>query len=315
MKTVVLIPAYNEENTIRKVAQGIPRDFCEEVEILVVDDGSSDRTVEEAKAGGAEHVVSHRRNQGLGKAFATGMEAALEVGANLIVTIDADGQFNSQDIPRLVAPVLSGKADMVTCSRFAKKEWMPEMPGIKRWGNKRFTNLINRVTGQNFTDTQCGFRVYSREAAMHLNLFGSHTYTQEVFLQLAWKGFRIVEVPCKLAKDQREGESRVVHNVRRYSVRSLFMVFTTYRDFQPLRFFGGIGAALFIPGTIVAGLLLLRLVLFNMIFPFLSLAYVSVFMMGVGVVLFVMALLADMYMRQRLLMEEVLYRLRKSEYE
>ncbi|UCE74902.1 MAG: glycosyltransferase family 2 protein [Methanomassiliicoccales archaeon] len=312
MKAVVMIPAYNEEKTIGHVIKGIPRNFADEVKVLVINDGSQDNTVGYAKRAGADDVVSHKRNKGLGHAFRTGIDNALRMGADVIVNIDADGQFDPRDIPRLVKPIVDKEADMVTCTRFAGKA--PKMPKVKKFGNKRFTNLVNRFTGEKFTDTQCGFRAYSKEAALRLTLFGGHTYTQEVFLNLVFKGMQIKEVPCKV-KGEREGKSRVVGSISGYSLRSLLLIIRAHRDFRPLKFFGRLGLVMFVPGVVIGIVLGLRLLLYNVISPYLSLVYIGVVLIVVGALLLVMALIADMYTRQRLLQEEILYRLKKREYE
>ena len=184
MKTLIVqIPSYNEEKNIGKVIQSIPRKIkgISKVEVLVTDDGSTDKTAEMAGKAGADYVIRHKHNQGLGKNFKDGIEHCLKYGADIIVNIDADGQFDSNDIPNLVQPILDEEADVVTCSRFLNPKLTKNMPWIKKWGNKRYTFLVNRITGKKFTDTQCGFRAYSREAALKLNLQGTFTYTQESF--------------------------------------------------------------------------------------------------------------------------------------
>ncbi len=312
MKAVVMIPAYNEEKTIGTVIKGIPHDFADQIEVLVINDGSDDNTLKVAKKSGANKVVSHKRNKGLGHAFKTGINNALKMGADVIINIDADGQFDPKNIPKLVKPIVDKEADMVTCTRFTEKT--PKMPKIKQFGNKRFTNLVNRLTGEQFTDTQCGFRAYSREAALRLTLFGGHTYTQEVFLDLVYKGMQIKEIPCKV-RGERVGKSRVVSSIPAYSIRSFLLMIRAYRDFRPLKFFGTLGMILFVPGMIIGIILGLRLLFFHVIFPYLSLVYMGVVMIIVGALLFIMALIADMYSRQRILQEEILYRLKKREYE
>jgi glycosyltransferase involved in cell wall biosynthesis len=318
MKLIIIIPAYNEEkfigNVIKNIIQiknDLLKKFFDKIILLVINDGSTDSTIEIAKKSGANEIISHKKNEGLGYTFKTGIENALELGADIIVTIDADGQFNPEDIPKLIIPIINEEADMVTCTRFANKP--PKMPLSKKFGNKRFTKLVNRLTKSNFTDTQCGFRAYSREAALHLTLFGRYTYTQEVFLDLVIKGLKIIEVPCNV-KGEREGKSRLIKSIPSYGINSLMILFRAYRDSQPLRFFGSIGALLFIPGVIIALILAIRLILIHQIYPFMSLAWVSLAMIIIGVLLFVLALVADMYVRQRKLQEEILYRLKKSNY-
>lgn len=310
-KIAVLIPAYNEEKTIGSVIKAIPRDIADDVKVIVIDDGSTDNTVTVAKESGADKVVSHNVNRGVGVAFQTGIEAALKTNADIFVNIDADGQFNPEDIAKLVEPIIQDKADMVTCTRFLVKEWIPDMPRIKRFGNSIFTHFINFLTGQKFTDTQCGFRAYSREAALRMILMGKFTYTQEVFLELIEKGMRIKEVPCKVRGVREHGKSKVVKNPVSYGLNSLLIILKAFRDYHPLRFFGIIGASVFLVGFVMGLFLLAHFKPYPIgwITPNLSLVTIVV-----GLLLFVLALIADMNERQRKVEEEILYMLKKSSY-
>ena len=315
-KLVVMIPAYNEESTIGLVISSIPKKIANvgEVKVLVINDGSSDRTVEEAKRAGADRIISFPTNRGLGVAFKAGIEEALKIGAEVIVNIDADGQFDSKDIARLAQPILKGEADVVTCSRFKDRGLEPKMPFVKKFGNSLFTAIINFLTGQRFSDTQCGFRAYSREAALHMTLFGKFTYTQEVFLNLVQKGFTITEVACNV-KGERVGKSKIVKHWYSYGVKALMIVIRTVRDYRPLQFFGSIGLALFLIGSASALVLFIRLLLFNVVSPYMWAVYADVVLIVLGFLLMILALLADMSDRQRKIMEEILYRLKKQELE
>src|SRR3989344_6359232 len=179
MKLVVIIPAYNEERTIGDVVKSITEvnGRISKTEILVVNDGSTDNTEKIALENGAI-VVNHLSNKGVGMAFRTGIENALKRKADVIVNVDADGQFNPLDVPKLISPILDNKADFVTATRFKNGNLIGSMPFIKKIGNRMFTSLTSFLVGQRFTDTQCGFRAYSREAALRLNLYGKFTYTQ-----------------------------------------------------------------------------------------------------------------------------------------
>lgn len=314
-KIIVIIPAFNEENTIGAVIKAIPKKIGKSaVKVLVIDDGSRDRTVEISGKAGAEKIVSHHANKGLGIAFRTGMEEALKMGASVIVNIDADGQFNPKDIPKIALPVLRGKADVVICSRFLDKTLEPKMPWMKKFGNFIFTSIISFFTNRKFTDTQCGFRAYSREAALRTMLFGKFTYTQEVLLDLSQKGFRIIEVACRV-KGQREGKSRIVSHWWSYGAKALIIIVRALRDYKPLKFFGAIGLAFFALGGISALFLLYRLLEFHKISPYLWVVYLDVVLIILGFLLMILALLADMMDRQRKIQEEILYRLKKRALE
>ena len=183
----VVLPALNEEETIGEVITAVPRELpgVDLVEVVVVNDGSKDRTAERALQAGAR-VVNHPTSHGVGAAFQTALNDCLERGADLIVSVDADGQFDPADIPLLIEPILAGEAEFATASRFKDPSLTPQMPRLKLWGNRMMSRLISRLTGQTFFDVSCGFRCYSRRAALNLHLMGRFTYTQEVFMNLAF---------------------------------------------------------------------------------------------------------------------------------
>ncbi|MBT4651743.1 glycosyltransferase family 2 protein [Candidatus Woesearchaeota archaeon] len=312
MKVIVIIPAFNEERTISQVVSSIPRNCAEEVEVLVVNDGSKDQTAEIAKQHGAK-VLSHKTNLGLGTTFKDGINQALKMGADIIVNIDADGQFNPQDIPKLLQPIIDNQADMATCSRFKDPRLIPKMPKLKILGNKFFAKILNFFLNRKFHDTQCGFRAYSREAALNLTLFGKYTYTQEVFIDLIKKGFRIVEVPCKVV-GERKGKSRVVKNILSYGFKVSLIIVRSMRDYEPLKFFGLTGLFIFLAGALSSLGLFIRFLLVGRYNPYLSLVYLNVFLIIVGILLVILGLIADMLDRNRILQEEILYRLKKKEY-
>lgn len=311
---VVLIPAYNEEQTIGNVIRSIPRDCAGKVDVLVLNDGSQDNTIQVAKEAGADRIVSHNTNKGLGITFRDGIDEALKMGADIIVNIDADGQFNPLDIPRLIQPILNHQADMATCSRFKDPRLTPKMPAIKIFGNKFFARILNLFLKKNYYDTQCGFRAYTKEAALNLVLFGRFTYTQEVFIDLVKKGFRIVEVPCRVI-GARKGKSRVVKNVFSYGLKVSLIILRSMRDYEPFKFFGLTGIFLFLLGLFSSFILFLRWLFIGRIDPYLIIVYANVFLIIIGVLLTILALLADMLDRNRKLQEDVLYRFRKQEVE
>lgn len=316
MKLVVMIPAYNEEKTIGKVIKEIPREIegIKEVEILVIDDGSRDSTAIEARKAGADYIISHGTNRGLGNAFKTGVENALKLGGDVIVNIDADGQFDPRDIPRLVTPILHGEADCVTGSRFLDKSFEPNIPWIKKFGNQIFIKVVNWLTHHKFTDTQCGLRAYSREAALKLNLFGSFTYTQEVLLDLLSKGLAIKEIPVEV-RYYSDRRSRVVKNPILYGLGALGIIIRTVRDIRPLAFFGSIGIAVFLSGLISGLWLFVRWLLTGRVSPYTSLVTFSGVLMIIGFILIILALIADMQGRQRKLLEEISYYNKLRAYE
>ncbi|NQV91412.1 glycosyltransferase family 2 protein [Candidatus Woesearchaeota archaeon] len=312
LNVVVMIPAFNEEQTIGTVVKGIPRDCADSVKVLVIDDGSKDQTVALAKKAGADKVFSHKTNLGLGITFKDGITEALKMGADIIVNIDADGQFNSNDIPRLIQPIIDNRADMVTCSRFKDKKLTPKMPKIKIFGNRFFAELLNVFLNKKFYDTQCGFRAYSKEAAMRLTLFGRFTYTQEVFIDLARKRFRIMEIPLKVI-GERNGKSRVVKNVFSYGLKVMLIIIRSARDYEPFKFFGFPGFMMFCLGTFSSIILFIRWLIVSRVNPYMIIVYGNVFLIIVGLLLMILGLIADMMDRNRQLQEEILYYEKKRE--
>ncbi|MEK7556433.1 MAG: glycosyltransferase family 2 protein [Patescibacteria group bacterium] len=315
MKLVAVIPALNEEKTVAGVIKNIPAPIAgiTETAVIVIDDGSNDNTAKLAEQAGAT-VVRHSHNQGVGAAFHTGIEAALKAGADIIVNMDADGQFNPKDLPTLIQPILSGKADFVTATRFAKEKWFPAMPPIKVWGNRQMVRVINAITGKNFTDVSCGFRAYSREAALRLTLFGRFTYTHETFIDLAFKNIAMTEVPLKIRGEREFGESRVASNLWRFGTKAASIIFRAARDYKPFYFFGIPGIAVFTLGVASSLFLVVHYLSTGRTAPFRSLVIVSGTLLVIGFLILVMSMLADMLHRNRVLIEQQLYLTRKNTY-
>lgn len=314
-KLCVIIPALNEERTIVSVVRGIPRRIqgVSEVEVIVIDDGSTDKTSTLARTNGAQ-VIRHKHNLGLGTAFRTGLEEALRQGADIIVNMDSDGQFNSQDIPALITLIQNGMADFVTATRFAKPEYLPDMPYIKLIGNRWMTRVINFLTAKDFTDVSCGFRAYSRETALRLTLFGRFTYTQESFIDLSFKNVSMAEVPVRVRGEREHGRSRVASSLVRYGLKSATIIFRAARDYQPLYFFGVPGAATFLLGTLSGMFLLVHYLNTGQTYPYRSLVQVSGVLIILGFLLLFISLLADMQHRNRVLIDENLYYARKRAF-
>jgi len=234
MKLVVLIPAYNEEANIEKAILSIPRRIVgvDEVKILVVNDGSEDKTVEMAMNGCPDKIVSHKKNSGVGSAFMTGVRNAILMKADIMVTIDGDSQFDSNQIPELISPIMNNQADVVIGSRF--QNGAPDkIPKIKYIGNKIFSKLVSILVQQNFTDTQTGLRAYSHEALIHISCVNEFTYTQEVLIDLKFKGLQITEVPVSVKYDDKR-KSRVVKSIFGYTIRALSIITRTLVYHRPM---------------------------------------------------------------------------------
>ena len=318
MRLIILIPAYNEEETIASLMEQIPESFSgvNDVITLVVDDGSTDHTALQAKEAGAK-VVSHTHNRGVGSAFNTGLTTALEMGADILVNIDADGQFSPLEIPLLIKPILGGRADFVAGDRFTQSdgghEKPEEMPAVKFWGNKQMSRLISMLAGQNFNDVSCGFRAYSKEAMLRLNLTGKFTYTQETFLDLASKELRIDTIPVNV-KYYNERRSRVAENVLQYLYHTLNIILRAYRDYRPLKFFVILGTLPFVIGSIGGLFTLIHYLNTGAITPYKSVGLIGLYLVSIAFILWIVGILADMFVRIRLYQEKILYYEKKRRY-
>lgn len=316
MRLVIQIPALNEAKTIATVIKAIPAriDGVDECRVVVVDDGSTDGTGDLARAAGAV-VVRHQSPRGVGAAFRSGLRKSEELGADIVVTIDADGQFNPDDIPKLVGPILGDEADFVTASRFADPALVPEMPKAKRWGNDVIARWLSRLTGQRFHDVSCGFRAYSKEAYFRLVLLGEFTYTHETFLNLAFGGMRIREVPVRVRGQREFGKSRVASNLFAYGYRAASIILKTYRDYRPLRFFGAMAASLAGVALLCFGFLAAYKIHTGSFTPFKWTGVTGLVLTGLAMAVFVLGVVAEMLDRVRASQAEVLYRLRMLERE
>lgn len=222
MKLVVYLPALDEAATIAEVIRGIPRDVpgIRQVEVIVVDDGSTDATAAIARQLGAT-VVSHPSNFGSGKTFTTGVLAALAAGADIIASIDSDGQFNPEDIPRLIEPIQAGVADVVLCTRFAGERLIGRMRWHKRLGNWLLSRGLGVIAGRRFTDVCCGFRAFTRDAAACVRIRSDFEYVHESLLVWVHAGMRVREVALPVLAERRAGRSRMVRSVLVYAIRSV----------------------------------------------------------------------------------------------
>lgn len=319
MHLVILIPALNEAEMISQVIQSMPKQIegIDQIRVLVVDDGSRDATADVARAAGAI-VVSHPYNQGVGKAFNTGLAAALEMCADIMVNIDADGQFAPTDIPLLIKPIIEGKADFVSGDRFRTADGKLVRPDfmskIKFWGNQRMGDLVGFIAGKRYDDVSCGFRAYSKEALMQLNLTGKFTYTQESFLDLANKGLVIKTIPVDV-KYYPERKSRVAGSISKYMFQTAKIIFRAYRDYNPLKFFGYLGLVPFLASLALGIFVIIHYLTTGAFSPYIFVAFAAVYLFTLGILLWVVGVLADMFVRIRLNQEQLLYAEKKRRYD
>ena len=306
-RVLVALPALNEEATLAGVIGGIPAGLpgVERLDVLVVDDGSTDGTAEVARKAGAR-VIGHGRNLGLGEAFRTALRYARRQGCHCLVTMDSDGQFDPSQIPFLLAPIMEGRADLVTASRFADQDLIPEMPAVKLWGNRRVARLVSRLSGVPIADATCGYRVYGPGALERLSSFSRFTYTQEVIIDLAGKGLTILEVPVRVLGTRPVGTSRIASSLWRYAVLSLAAMYSTAHDHRPWRFYGTPAIVLMLLGLAGDGFVFVRWLMTGKVTPFAGVAIAGLFLVTFGVLLLLFASLADTASHNRHLTEEVI---------
>ena len=315
VRLVVTIPAQDEAHTIGAVVREIPRqiDGIDQIEILVIDDSSTDSTADKARAAGAT-VVPIAGRPGLGPVWRFGMERAIRRGADIIVNLDGDGQFDSRDVAQIIQPLLAGDCDFITCTRFAGDGPVGPMPLVKRWGNLAVTWLTNRICGTSFTDVSCGFRAYNREAAYRLAQFGRWSYTEECIVYMVSRGLRVREMPFRVLGERQHGHSRVASNVVYFASHLVHILARAVRDGRPLKFFGLLSMLLGAPGVLMLLFVMGWYMARGQTTPFTQLMTLGGASVTVGLVVAVLALLADMVSRHRMIHEELLYMARCKLY-
>ena len=309
-KLIIQIPCYNEEATLGVTLSALPRELpgIDKIEWLIINDGSKDRTVEVAREFGVDHIVNFKQNQGLAKGFMAGLEASLKAGADIIVNTDADNQYCADDIPKLIAPILSGEAEIVIGARPINQ--IRHFSPLKKLLQKFGSWVVRAASNTKVPDAPSGFRAISREAAMQLNVFNRFTYTLEMIIQAGQKGMAITSVP--ISTNQFLRPSRLIKSIPIYIQRSIFTIFRIFMLYNPLRFFIALGAVPFVTGMLLS---FYWLALFfggyeKPRIPTLILATIAII---IGVQLWILGLVADLMAANRQLLEDIQLRLRRSE--
>lgn len=290
MKIIVTIPAYNEEKSIGNVIKKIKEVMSKNkynYGILVVDDGSTDKTAKIAKNMGAI-VYVHPKNYGLAETFVSEIKKCIELEADVIVHIDADGQYLPEEIPKLLNEIKNGY-ELVLGSRFMGK--IEYMPIIKRLGNIAFSKAVTQITNVKITDAQTGFRAFTKEVALKIPIRSKHTYTQEQIIKAVREKFKIKEVPVYFKK--RDGKSRLIKSTFGYAIRAWINIIRIYRDYEPLKFFGLIGMLIFSIGFLI-GLYLIYLHFTSGIVGHFALIMLDILILSIGLQIIIFGFLADM---------------------
>jgi len=311
VRLLVGIPAYDEELSIAAVIRAVPRTApgVTSVQVLVVDDGSRDATARLAEEAGAI-VLRHGHNQGLGNAFRTMVRYAVVEKYDVLVTLDGDGQFDASQIPLLLEPLQRRQALVATASRFLDPSKVPQMPWIKKWGNRRVANLVSALTGRRYADVSCGFRAYAREALLQLTVHHPFTYTHETFLDLASKRVPFAEVPLTVRGVREHGKSKMASSVLRYGFRTASILLRTYRDHRPLAACAWAAAPLVLIGVV---LFVLSFLHWQQNGTWLKwAAFTAAGLAATAIGLLFVGFIADILTRLRMNQEEILFWLRRG---
>ncbi len=304
MKLVVTIPAYNEERSIVDVVKSIPRTILgiTSVRVLVYDDGSTDKTAVAAKKAGADYVYSHKRNRGLARTFKDALDAALTLGADVVVNTDADNQYDQREIPKLIAPIVKGKADLVIGDRQVAR--LTHMPLSKKYGNLLGSYFIRALTGMKVMDASSGFRAHSSECARLLSIVSEHTYTHETLIDAFFKGMVIMDVPVTFRK-RPHGQSRLIsQGIMNHIMKSFATIIRTILLYRALWMFSLVGGSIGLVGVIgIIRYLYFALIAGNPAGHVQSLVLSSV-LISTGVTIIVLGFIADLIAHNRRLIED-----------
>lgn len=311
MKLVIQIPCYNEEESIALTLSSLPSQIpgIDTIERLIVDDGSTDKTVEVAIASGIDHLVKLPRNQGLARAFMAGLEASLKAGADIIVNTDADNQYCADDIPKLIDPILNGQAEIVVGTRPISE--IKHFSYTKKFLQKLGSFVVRAVSKTSIQDAPSGFRAISKAAAMHLNVFNEYTYTIETIIQAGQKGMAITSVPIR-TNEGCQRPSRLFKSILAYiriSAMTIVRIFMTYR---PFRFFAVPGIISFLLGMVLS----VRFLFFYFSESgsgHVQSVVLASLLLGTGFFLIVIGFVADLISVNRKLLEKIDWRIQQIE--
>jgi len=310
MKLIIQIPCLNEADTLEIALNDLPKhiDGIDEIEVLIINDGSRDNTVEVAKNWGVNYVVNFPNNKGLAKGFIAGLDACLREGADIIVNTDADNQYCGEDIEKLIRPILDGKAEIVIGER--PIDDTPDFSPVKKQLQHLGSFVVRVASNTDIPDAPSGFRAFSREAALRLNVINNYTYTLETIVQAGRNQMAITSVPIRTNRELRK--SRLFSSMSGYIKKSVLTIIRAYMMYRPLTFFTAIGLVPLIAGLII----MIRFLIFFMngsgMGHIQSLILASTLIM-LSFTTFMMGFQADLMAANRKIMEDVQYRLRRFE--
>ena len=312
MKLIIQVPCYNEAETLEVALNDLPKhiDGIDEIEYLIINDGSKDNTVEVAKKWGVNYVVNFRRNKGLAKGFMAGLDACLRNGADIIVNTDADNQYNGDDIEKLVRPILEGKTDIVIGERpiDQTEHFSPLKKKLQHFGSW----VVRKASKSDIPDAPSGFRAYSRDAAMRLNVVNENTYTLETIVQAGRTKIAQTSVPIRTNGELRP--SRLFSSMFGYVKKSMLTILRAFMMYKPLQFFSTIGGVGFIAGLAV-GIRFIVYMCMGQGNGHVQSLILAGLLITLGVLIFVIGLQADLIAANRKILEDIQYHVRKIDYD
>lgn len=314
VKLIIQIPCLNESETLPYVLEGLPDEIlginC--IETLVVDDGSTDDTVAVARKIGINHIICHNQNLGLAKTFATGIESCLSLGADIIVNTDGDNQYPARYIADLVEPIIAGQADIVIGNR--RVDQVTHFSPLKRFLQRIGSWFVRTVSGTEVPDAPSGFRAYSQEAALRLNILTQYSYTLETIIQAGKQGLRVTSIPVKTNSPTRP--SRLQRSTWHFIKAQLSTIVRLYAFYEPLRTFTYLALPFLLSGIfLLARFVFMYLIGERGIGRFVQSVSIGIGLLLVGVIIGLFGIQADIASKHRQLTQEVLYRLKKQELE
>lgn len=310
MKLIIQIPCLNEEESLPKTLEALPKhiDGVDIIETLVINDGSTDRTVEVAKQCGVNHIISFTKRRGLAQAFGAGLDAALKANADIIVNTDADGQYKGEDIPRLIKPILDKEADIVVGNRDIEN--IRQFSWIKKRLQRIGSSVVRQLANSNVIDATTGFRAYDREAALQLNIISNYTYTLESIIQAENKDLAVGNITVSTNEVRRR--SRLFKTIPEYIKRSIITIIRIYSMFNPFHLFTTFGMA-----TIAVGVLIgCRFIFYYMLGAGsgkIQSLILAAALLVIGFQILIVGLLADLISANRRLIEDALLRVKRME--
>ncbi len=312
MKLIIQIPCYNEEDTIEAVIHDLPKEIenIDTIETLIIDDGSTDRTVEKARQIGVDHIISFKTHKGLARAFAAGIEHCLRHGADVIINTDGDNQYRGDDMPKLIMPVIKGHADVVVGAR--QIDEIPHFSFFKKKMQKLGSRVIRKISKTSVKDATSGFRAFSRDAAMRINPLTEYSHTIESLVQLGNEKLKIISVPIRI--NQKLRESRLIKNTPSFIARQSTTLFRMYAIYKSYKLFIVLGIIVALPGLLG----FLRFLYFYLTEGgeghIQSLIFSVVFVIcGLFIIMF--GVIAELISSNRKMIEMMIYKIRKLEME